>query len=539
MDLAVLRDDMVDSLEHDAKAVVHSENLGLALRNVPRHEFVDDDQQAYADTEHRQLGTRVLSPSTVGRLFEALDIKQSNSVLIIGAGPGGYSAAIRATQLGLNTVIVEKDSLGGVCLNRGCIPTKIYADVASFKENLNNAFYKGVNLEFKSFDLNRLQQYKNEIVLNLTGGVEELLLARKVEVIKGEAKFISDQEIEVNDQVYQPSNVIIATGSKAVPFSLNESEKKASDIIFNTDDIFKMESLPNQIVIIGGGVIGVEFAHIFNSLGVKVSVVELLPNLLPLEDESVSQEIHKAYEQKGIDIFTSTKVSGMSLLEEKKAKLTMVTDQSEEKYLETDCILKAVGRIPQVDGLGLENTNINYNRKGIFVNDKFQTTIPNVYAIGDIIQDSPQLAHYAYYHGEKASEIISGESMIGAKMELIPRAIFSSPEVGAVGLTEKEVANQGYDYNVSTFPMFANGRAVSKGEVSGFIKMITEKSTEEILGVHIVGPFASELVNEASLALQIECTAEEIIETIHVHPSIGEGLREAAMGIFNKSIHYG
>lgn len=461
---------------------------------------------------------------------------KSPDILIIGSGPGGYSAAVRAAKQGFNTTIVEKKNLGGVCLNWGCIPTKIYCDTASFINNLAEAPYKGIDLNYNHFDIKKLQKYKDEVVYQLTGGIEELLLAHKVEIIKDQARFISDEEVDVGGETYKPKNIIIATGSETAALPIIDNNLDLKDIVYETDKIFNLVELPEQIAIVGGGVIGAEFAYIFNSLGVKVNLIEVLPNLLPLEDNDISQDLKARYEQKGINVYVDTEITDIYLDDNKKANL--VTDKQDQS-IKCDLILKATGRKPSIDSLSLENTNVNYDKNGISVDDKFQSSVSSIYAIGDVIKNSPQLAHFAYYHGEKVIDIISGNNMVAAKMDLIPRAIFSSPEIGAVGMTESQASQQGENYTTSIYPMYANGRAVSKGDTNGFIKMITEAETNEILGIHIVGHYASELINEASLAMQLECTAEEIIETIHVHPTIGEGYREAAMNIFGKSVHFG
>ena len=468
-------------------------------------------------------------------------------VLIIGAGPGGYSAAIRAAQLGKKTAVIEKDRIGGVCLNRGCIPTKVFSEAAHLRENIALSESWGLQVKWQGFSFDALNQRKNETVAALTSGVAELLEAHQVEIIEGNASFVNNKTLQVNNSQLTADHIIIATG--ATPSYLpiiDDLEGESKSLVYDTNAVFEMDSLPDRLLIVGGGVIGIEFAHIFNSLGSEVTLIEILPRLLPFEDETIAQEVHGLLENNGVEIYTGTTIEAINGQDSNQVLLNLYSEQDGRFNIYCDTVLKAAGRTPNISGFGLKNTDIDFESQGIHVDQNtLETSVENVYAIGDVIKGSTQLAHAAYYQGEKVAELLNGEGCNTDSMNhngiddnIVPRAIFTSPEIGAVGLTEKEAKEQNLEYKVSQFPLYANGRAATQGKTLGFVKMITDSKYNEILGVHILGNHASELINEAALAIKLECTAEELIDTIHVHPSIGESYREAAMGIFGRSIHY-
>lgn len=453
-------------------------------------------------------------------------------VLVIGGGPGGYAAAIRASQLGKKTLLVEKEHFGGVCLNRGCIPTKVFLQTAGLLQHIKQGNMGGIKIKAYEFDRTALLARKAIVVDSLVAGVKGLLDANGVETLQGEAFFLNDKSVVVNgEENVQAENIIIATGSTNMQLSFPGAN--LPDIL-DSDGALSLEKIPKSIAIIGGGVLGIEFAEIYNAFGSKVYILEALPCLLPREDTEVSEFIRQGFERKGIDVFTSAAVRGIEDQNPNK-EVIFVKDGSEGSIL-VEQVLIAVGRKPNVAGLGLKNTAIMYDQKGIQVNHNFETNVKGVYAVGDV-NGGMQLAHVAYYEGEKAVENIAG-----AKEELdfkaVPRCIFCLPEIAAVGLTEQEVKEKGCNYQLGKFPLLANGKAILMEEATGFIKIITDTRFKEILGVSIVGPSAGELIAAATLAINLECTVEEIIATIHAHPTIGESFREAAMDVLGRSIHF-
>jgi dihydrolipoamide dehydrogenase len=453
-------------------------------------------------------------------------------VLVIGGGPGGYTAAIRSAQLGQKTLLVEKDKVGGTCLNRGCIPTKVYLKAAELLYSIEKAPLFGIKIAGHELDLQALRQRKERVVDTLVAGVKSLLKANGVELKSGTARFKNDNTVIIDGQEeITAQKIIIATGSNNLELSIPGTELPG---VLNSDEALELKEIPESIAIIGGGVIGVEFAEFYASLGVKVTILEALPRILPLEDAAISKELQKLYTSRGITIHASSFVT--EIRKAGSLKELLFETEGQKKTLQAEQVLVAVGRRANIDSLALDNAGVTFDTKGIKVNENLQTTNPAIYAIGDV-NGGIQLAHVAFYEGEKAAEHIAGKK-IDLDYKVVPRCIFSNPEIASVGLTEEEAKEKGYALQIGVFPFRANGKALLMDAAEGFMKIIAEKDYNEILGVHIIGPAASELIVEAALALKLECTIEEIIETIHAHPTVGESYRETAMDVWGRAIHF-
>ncbi len=449
---------------------------------------------------------------------------------IIGGGPGGYVAAIRAAQLGAKVYVVEKDkALGGTCLNRGCIPTKAILHSAKMYRNLSNAGKFGINTSEISLDYGKVINRKDQIVNRLTNGVKFLFKSNAIEVIKGKAEIVSPGVIGVTDDTQQyeveASNIIIATGSE--PMSLTDIPTDG-EIIQTSREILSCDNLPGSILIIGAGAIGCEFADIFNSFGVKVKLVEMMDHILPEEDNEIASKLESILKKRGIELFIQTKVNRI----EKSNSLANVY-LSGDKIFEVDRVLVAVGRSSNISGIGLENNQVKLDKNRILVNEHMQTNIPHIYAIGDITP-GPMLAHAASKEGIMAVEHIMG---MDSKMDykVIPSCVYTDPEVAGVGLTEQK-AKETHDIKIGRFPLMASGKAMCIGETEGLIKIIADKDTDEILGVRMIAPHATELIAECVLTMKTECTYKELAETIHAHPTISEAVMEAAEDVDNMAI---
>jgi dihydrolipoamide dehydrogenase len=451
---------------------------------------------------------------------------QKRDLIIIGGGPGGYVAAIRASQLGIKATLIEKGELGGTCLNVGCIPTKALLQSANLYNGVRAAAEFGVDAQGAAFDLGRIMQRKAAIVKRLTGGVGMLLKKNGVEVIKGEARFTGDGTIEVNGKAYSFDNAIIAAGSKpAVPPIPGVD---GQNVLFSTDAL-SVDRIPESIAVIGGGVIAVEFASIFNSFGSRVTIIEMMPDILPLIDGELSRSLRKVLEGRGIAIHTGARVEAI-----REGAVFMSADG---KTQEIACqkALVAVGRVPALSGLGLETTGIENTDKGISVNASMQTSVPNIYAIGDAVP-SPQLAHVASKEGTVAAEHIAGEK-VRMKYGCIPSCVYTSPEAASVGLTEEEAKARDIGYTVGRFPLMASGKAAVEGAGEGFVKVLADQD-ELILGVHIMAPHASEMIFQASLAMAMEATVEELVQAVYPHPTVSESVLEAALAVRGEAVHF-
>ena len=468
-----------------------------------------------------------------------IDKKENNvekKVLIIGGGPGGYVAAIRAAQLGAKVTVIEKQWLGGTCLNVGCIPTKVLLHTAEILTEMKQADLIGISVEGK-FDVDwaSLQNRKKAVVKKLVDGVKYLLKANKVEVIEGKASFIDKNTIKIDKEdgpsmEMTASEIIVATGSE--PFIPPIKGADLEDVIDSTEAL-SLEKIPESIVIIGGGVIGTEFATVFNSLGSKVTIVEMLPYILPPIDREIGEMTKKILSKEGVKIYTGAKVTGIEQGENGIIVSVLLGDK--EIKIEGNKALVAVGRRAVVKGLNIENAGVALDRGNIVVDKSMKTNVEGIYAIGDVTGIN-MLAHVASEQGVVAVENIMG---INTEMDYkaIPACVYTKPEIAAVGLTEEEVKEKGIPYKVGKFPLAANGKALIMNETGGFIKIIADEKYDEILGIHILGPRATDIIAEGALALRMECTLEEIITTIHAHPTVGEAMKEAVLAANKKAIH--
>ncbi|MGH9901761.1 MAG: dihydrolipoyl dehydrogenase [Pyrinomonadaceae bacterium] len=458
--------------------------------------------------------------------------------IVIGAGPGGYVAAIRAAQLGLKVALVEKDKrLGGTCGLRGCIPTKQLLMSAHVYEQMQHAADFGVQASDIKLAFADVQKRKDKVVLKNSKGVEFLMKKNKVTVFNGYGKLALPGKVEVageggKSETIQTKNIIIATGSVVRPIPGFETD---GGRVVNSDHILELKEVPKSLVVMGAGAVGVEFASVYSRFGCDTTIVELMPRLLPLEDEEVSKELEKSFRKRKIKSQLDTKLEKLEKTDA-GVRLTGKTSKGEAVTLEAEMLLVAVGRMPFVEGLGLEGTKIRVVRGAIQVDEFCRTGEPNVYAIGDVIP-TPWLAHLASKEGILAVEQIAGQKAEPINLRHVPSCTYCDPEVASVGLTEKKARDEGYDVRVAKFPFSASGKARILGEEEGFVKVVSESKYDELLGVHIIGPHATELIAEACVAMQLESTAEELGRTMHAHPTISESVMEAAEGIHGLTIH--
>jgi dihydrolipoamide dehydrogenase len=452
---------------------------------------------------------------------------------ILGGGPGGYVGAIRAAKLGLKVAVIEKDNLGGVCLNCGCIPTKALYHVAETMEAIERASIFGIDAGKPKLDFSKAMKRKDEVIEMQRRGLAFHFKKNGIELIKGEGRLSSGNSLTVKtsdgkESVVNADNIMISTGSSAAnvpPFDLSDEG------IMENMGILSLEKLPKSLLIVGGGVIGCEFANIFASFGTKVTIVELLPSILTTEDKEVSKVIHKSLRKKDVDIFTSTKVE-----ESKKEGAGFKLKLSGGENLEAEKVLISVGRKPNSANIGLEEAGIVTDENGfIKVDNKLRTNINNIYAVGDII-GGLQLAHLASEEGKIAAEIISGKDKI-MDYSVVPWAVFTSPEIGTVGLNAEQAKEKGYQVCVGNFPFSNSGKAFITGETEGFINIVTNKETGEILGAQMVGPRTSDLVHEVAVAMKGEMLIDDLSTTIHSHPTLSEAVMEAAEDCFGIATH--
>jgi len=460
-------------------------------------------------------------------------------VTIIGSGPGGYVAAIRAGQLGLKAAIVEKDTrLGGTCTLRGCIPTKQMLMSAHVYEQMQHAADFGVQATGIQLAFADVQKRKDKVVLKNSKGIEYLMKKNKVTVFKGTGKLALPGKVEVTDaegkkQTIESKNIIIATGSVVRPIPGFETDGKH---VVSSDHILELKEVPKSLIVMGSGAVGVEFASVYSRFGTETTLVELLPRLVPLEDEEVSKDLERSFRKRGIKSQVDTKLEKLEKTEN-GVRVTGKTSKGEAVTLEAEMLLVAVGRMPYTQGLGLEGTKIKVEKGFITVDEFQQTAEKGVYAIGDVVP-TPLLAHLASKEGIVAVEHMSGQKDVRPiNLRLVPNCTYCDPEVASVGLTEAKAKEQGYDVLVGKFPFSASGKARILGEEEGFVKIVSEKKYDEILGVHIIGPHATELIAEACVAMQLESTAEELGRTMHAHPTIAEAVMEAAEGVHGLAVH--
>lgn len=455
-------------------------------------------------------------------------------IAIIGGGPGGYVAAIYAGKKKAKVALIEKDELGGTCLNRGCIPTKALIHSANLANEIRGAKRFGIAAGDLNIDWNAVQKNKETVVKTLTKGVENLLKANGVNTYKGMAKLADKNTVEITYRNGQKENItsdniILATGSSPVIIPIPGKDLPG---VINSDEALSLNEIPDSMLIIGGGVIGIELGYIYSTLGTQVTIVEMLPQILPRQDGEIQKELRKSMERQGIKIYTEAKVKEIKT-QENKLKTIFETKEGLEEIV-TQKVLMAVGRRPNIEAF--QDVGINIRKTGVTVDDYLRTNISNIYAIGDVTGKS-MLAHVASHQGITAVKNILGQQK---KMDykLIPACIYTSPEVGSVGLTEEEAREKYKEkIKIGRFPFVASGKALTIGERQGFVKIIADAKYNEILGVHIIGPNATELIAEATLALKLECTAEELSDTIHAHPTLSEAVMEAAFDVLGEPIH--
>jgi dihydrolipoamide dehydrogenase len=467
-------------------------------------------------------------------------MKQFDTI-VIGAGPGGYVCAIRLAQLGQKTAVIEKEFFGGVCLNVGCIPSKalIYAST-QFHKMKHEASHIGIQISEPKLDVTKTQAWKASVVKQLTGGVSQLLKMNGVESIKGTATFKDAKTLEVQleggkTETISAKNIVIATGSRPVEVPILKYNGKN---IVNSTGALEFPELPKKLVVIGGGFIGVEIGMAYAKMGSKVTIVEAGPTLLPAIDRDLVMVVERKMKKLGIEVLTSTKASGLEEKDPAKATTLHLTVESQGKKstVEASHILVSVGRKPNSDGIGLEKIGVKLDERGnILTNNLSQTGVAGVYAIGDVA-GAPQLAHRASMDGLLAAATIAGEKNY-KDYKTVPWAVFCDPEIAVCGLSEKEATDKGIKFRVGKFPFAAAGRALTTNESEGFIKVLLSEPHETIIGVHIVGPEASNLIAEATLAIEMGACAEDLIRTIHTHPTLPEAMPEAVEAAFFKSIH--
>lgn len=457
-------------------------------------------------------------------------------VLVLGAGPGGYTAAIRAAQLGLKTGCIEEENLGGVCLNWGCIPSKALLHNAGLVHTITERA-KEFGFKFDNFsaDYSVAVERSRQVVRRLVTGVGGLFKKYGVEHIKGRGTLTGPNSITVGDTTYQAKNIIIATGASWR--SLPGIEIDGKEIQSYRDAIVDT-SVPNSIVVVGGGAIGLEFGYVYNSYGSDVTIVEFLPHLAPLEDEEVSTELERAYKRRGINFRVNTKVTGVEKRDGKLYVQVEPTAGGQSETIETDRVLMAVGVAPRSAGIGLEDAGVEVDERGFIpIDDHMRTNVPSIYAIGDVT-GKVLLAHVASHQGILAAEVIAGNSIHPIEYEMMPRATYCQPQIASMGLTEAQVKEQGIEYNVGRFPFMANGKALGQGEREGFIKIIADAKYGEILGAHMIGPEVTELIAEFTLARTLESTPNEIAQAVHPHPTLSEVIGEAALGVEGQTLNF-
>ena len=452
-------------------------------------------------------------------------------LIIIGSGPGGYVTAIRASQLGFKTALVEKESLGGICLNWGCIPTKALLKSAQVFEYLNHANDYGLNIKGFSSDFKAIISRSRNIAEGMSKGVKFLMKKNKIDVINGYGKIRPDKVVDVDGIEYQANHIVIATGarSRILPIIPQDGKK-----IFGYREAMNLPKQPKKLIIVGSGAIGVEFAYFYNSLGTKVTIVEYLPNLVPLEDHEISKELEKSFKKRGINVMTSSEVTSIST-KGKGVKAVIKTSKGEET-LEADTLLSATGIKSNIEDIGLEKVGIAVDKDKILVNSYYQTNIPGYYAIGDIVP-GPALAHVASAEGILCVEKIAGHDVTPIDYGNIPGCTYCSPEISSVGLTEKQAIDQGFDVKIGKFPFSASGKASASGHKEGFVKVIFDSKYGEWLGCHMIGAGVTDLIAEAVLGRKLETTGHDVLKTIHPHPTMSEAIMEAVADAYDEVIH--
>jgi dihydrolipoamide dehydrogenase len=470
-------------------------------------------------------------------------LPSSYDVVVIGAGTGGYVAAIRAAQLGMKVAVVEKQkALGGTCLIWGCIPTKALLEHAHALKIVQQAREWGVTIPAgtAAIDMGQVQSRKDKVVGGLTKGIEFLFKKNKIDWIKGTARLAGKGKVDVFEgekQTLEAREIIVATGSQPRSVPGVEIDRKR---IITSDEAIHLKDVPKSMVILGSGAVGVEFASIYRRFGSEVTIIELLPRLVPVEDAAVSAELEKSFKKQGIKSLTATKVTKATVTATGVDLEAQGSDGKAQK-LSAELLLVATGRGPVTTGLGAEEAGLQLEKGYVRVDEMYRTNVSNISAIGDVITLGngvhPQLAHVSSAEGILVAERLAGQEVRPLNYDHVPGCTYCDPEIGSVGLTEAEAKEQGYDVRVGSFPFGVLGRAKMANESEGFVKIVADKKYDEVLGVHMIGPRSTELVAEAVLALRLECTVEELIKTIHAHPTFSEAVAEAAHATHGAAIH--
>ena len=457
-------------------------------------------------------------------------------VIVLGSGPGGYVTAIRASQLGMKTAVIEKESLGGVCLNWGCIPTKALLKSANVYEYINHAEDYGIKVSSHKADFSAVVKRSRSVAEKMSGGVQFLMKKNKIDVIMGTGKVKPGKTIEVTDEKgekkdYTAKNIIIATGARSRQLPNLEQDGKQ---IVGYREAMVLPKIPKKMVIVGSGAIGVEFAYFYNAMGVDVTVVEYLPNIVPVEDIDVSKQLEKTFKKKGMNIMTNSSVEKV----EKSSKGCEVHVKTKKgmETLNCDVVLSAVGIQPNIENIGLEETGIVVDAGKIVVNDYYETNIPGYYAIGDVVAGQA-LAHVASAEGITCVEKIAGQNPEPIDYNNIPGCTYCSPEIASVGMTEKAAKEAGYELKIGKFPFSASGKASAAGHNDGFIKLIFDAKYGELLGGHMIGANVTEMIAEIVALRKLETTGHELIKTVHPHPTMSEAVMEAAAAAYDEVIH--
>lgn len=520
-------------LVKDGAVIPVGQPVGVILENGEKLEEVN--LQGYEVANSALAGKNPDAPKQAAASPAAAPAAPKDAdVIVIGGGPGGYVCALKAAMLGAKVILVERDSVGGTCLNRGCIPTKALLQSAELYEHILEGGKMGINAADVTVDYDKVDAYRGKVVTTLVKGVEGLLKARKVELVRGEASFAAAGTLDValqdgTKRSLSAPNIVIAAGSRSATPPIPGLNGK--NVITSTEAL-DVKNLPKSMAIIGGGVIGMEIGAVYAAFGVKIVVIEALPRILPNMDEEISAA-YTAIAKKKMEIHTSARVSAIE--DAAEGKTVRYTENDQEKTADVDVVLVAVGRTPDTASLKLDKAGVAMERAKVVVNDRFETNVPGVYCIGDA-NARTMLAHVASAQGVAVAEQITGHTPAIAQ-NIIPSCIYTDPEIAAVGLTEAQVKDSGREYKVGKFSLRANGRSLVVDRPNGFVKIIGDAKTNEVLGVHIIGAFATEMIGECAAVMKLEGCVEDIAHTIHAHPTVGESAMEAAEKYLGGAIH--
>jgi dihydrolipoamide dehydrogenase len=465
-------------------------------------------------------------------------VDEQLDLMVIGAGPGGYVAAIRAAQLGMRTAVVERDELGGVCLNRGCIPTKAMLRSADLFTTMQHAADYGILAENVRLDFEAVVKRRDKVVKQLTGGVGSLLQANGVSVVRGSARLSAGQTVTISrqgseDETYTPRQLMLATGSVPARPPIPGAD---GGRVIDSDGALLLDHVPASVLVIGGGAVGSEWANIFHSFGASVTIVEMLPTLLPIEDADIGKMLGRSFSRRGITVHTGAKLLQITDGDDGLKQGQIELADGKQVTVAAEYVMIGIGRRPNTEGLGLDAAGVKVDRRGfVEVDNHLRTSVPNVTAIGDLT-GKILLAHLASHQGVVAVENLAGQEK-AMDYRVVPSCTFTHPEVATVGLTEAAAREAGHDVKVGTFPFQASGRAMTYGETEGMVKIVSESKYGEVLGVHIIGANASDLIHEAALGIRLEATLEDIAETIHAHPTLAESFHEAALAACSGALH--